>query len=112
MCTNSKDIWDRHDSFFFQYNNMEVSPDSTYQGYIACPGSHEPNWGKCGLMARAALEDDSAYFGIFREAGKNKMRVQCRMQSGDSTYKVEGASIAPSDTIEQWECVCQTSGFK
>ncbi|SMD16283.1 Ca2+-dependent phosphoinositide-specific phospholipase C [Sporomusa malonica] len=103
---NSGDIWDKKDSFFFQYRTASAQAGS-YVYYIGCPYYNANTWAKCGIMVRATTDADSPYFGIFRSVGE-LIRVQYRTKKGNSTYAVEvsSSSLVPDGVIRATDCVC------
>lgn len=80
------DIWDTQDSCMFQYRRMTASTiEVTYDYAIVGPNSHTDDWVKGAVMARAGLEPDAAYFGVFRVGEKHGLRVQYRRRAGGPT---------------------------
>ena len=57
---------------------------------------------KGGLIARASLAGNSAYFGVFRIAEHHRLRVQYRVAAGGSTVAKEvslGSGVLDEDTL-------------
>ncbi|HEX9942293.1 MAG TPA: Ca2+-dependent phosphoinositide-specific phospholipase C [Thermoanaerobaculia bacterium] len=96
----SGDIWGSSDSFYFVYNQLSGSAaDRTYSVYISTPASHVDEWAKGAVMARASLDANAPYFGVFRPSHKD-LRVQYRTSKGGSTSAKE-VDIVPPDTVDE-----------
>jgi hypothetical protein len=96
---SSGDIWGKNDSFYFAYNDKGGAPDATFASFVSSPASHVQDWAKGGILARASLDADAAYFGVFR-TGTKDLRVQYRKKKGDSTDAKE-VDIVPTDTVDE-----------
>lgn len=99
ILVGSGDIWDKKDSFTFAYADTSTTPDRVYNCFVSSPASHVEGWTKGGVLARASLDADAAYFGVFRTGTKN-LRVQYRKKRGDSTTAKE-VDLMPSDTVDE-----------
>ena len=84
----SGDIWEKSDSFYFQYNNIDISYNQTLISFVANPQSHVDGWIKGGIMARASISDSAPYIAVF-QTGDNEIRMQYRNSDGDSTDKID-----------------------
>jgi hypothetical protein len=85
----SGDLWGERDSFFYHYRDCSNHLDNQYIFYISGPNSKVDDCVKGGVLARASLANNSAYFGVFRLGEKNGLRVQYRIQPGGSTIPEE-----------------------
>ncbi|MCP4130967.1 MAG: hypothetical protein GY754_08300 [bacterium] len=100
------DLWGKDDDFSFHFNKTaNANTDRSYSAMIATPNSHVEDWAKGCLIARNKISgsnngEASAYFGVCRPADNEKLRVQYRKETGDSTTAVE-KNIVPDDTIDQ-----------
>lgn len=81
----SGDIWGKDDSFFFHYAHCESEPDNAYRFLISGSNSHTDDWLKGGVLARESLAGGAAYFGVFRIAQHQPLRVQYRLKAGGTT---------------------------
>jgi hypothetical protein len=85
----SGDLWNDRDSGFFSYKRfINKRAENTYETFISSPGSHAEDWAKGGVMARASLDSNAAYFGVFRVAENQPLRVQYRARKGADTEDV------------------------
>lgn len=101
VTTNSGDIWNKQDSFYFGYKNTGINSDKNmlWTAYASTPNSHVDPWAKGCLMARASLKDNAAYFAVCRPADQHPIRVQWRSQSGASSQS-DDVAINPPDTSD------------
>jgi hypothetical protein len=95
----SGDIWGKEDSFYFGYDDKGGSPDGSFASFVSSPASHVHDWAKGGILARASVDANAAYFGVFR-TGTKDLRVQYRKKKGDGTDAKE-VSIVPDDTVDE-----------
>jgi len=98
----SGDIWGEVDSFFFQFADRRAAPDNRYEMFVAGANSFGDDWLKGGLMARASLAGDAAYFGVFRIAEHHRLRIQYRVAAGGTTVAKErslGGGVIAEDTL-------------
>jgi len=98
----SGDIWGEVDSFFYQFADRRDAPDNRYEMFICGANSFGDDWLKGGLIARASLAGDAAYFGVFRVAEHHRLRIQYRVTSGGTTVAKEkslGGGVIAEDTL-------------
>jgi len=98
----SGDIWGEVDSFWYQFADRRDAPDNRYEMFICGAGSFVDDWLKGGLIARASLAGDAAYFGVFRIAEHHRLRIQYRVASGGTTVAKErslGGGVIAEDSL-------------
>jgi hypothetical protein len=98
----SGDIWGEVDSFYYQFADRRAAPDHRYEMFVSGAGSFVDDWLKGGLIARASLAGDAAYFGVFRIAEHHRLRIQYRIASGGTTVAREkslGGGVIAEDSL-------------
>lgn len=86
----SGDIWGERDSFLFHHRALTAAEaDQSYEFLISGANSHEDDWTKGGIMARAGLDPGAPYLGIFRPGEKHGLRAQIRVASGGPTMVLD-----------------------
>ena len=87
---NSGDIWNKKDSFYFQYDDLTTGPDRQIVTFVSDPVSHVNGWIKGGIMARESTEADAAYIAVLR-TGTKGIRMQFRNAKGASSNHIDAA---------------------